>query len=255
MSSKSIASTDRYPVKNPKVYSRVSNFIFNPYINLRGHSVNGLENLPETAPYIIAASHRSGLDIPVLGKVLLEHESSQIHFIAKKELWEAHDEFTRLNRKKIKIGSYLSGKLGNFMGDLFSHVLEECGAIKYDRDKQMPEQPEVTERVDEVLSNNGILGIFPERTRKKGREIQIEQKGLGYLAVKKLVPIVPIAMAGTENKWGPMFTEIGSPVWPGPVNLNSRREVFKRAVEVEEQYTANLQELYDTALQKLAESS
>jgi len=54
------------------------------------------------------------------------------------------------------------------------------------------------------LDNGGLLGIAPEGTRSKTKSLQPGKTGIAFLAEKTKVPIIPIAISGTEK----IFTEL-----------------------------------------------
>ena len=215
---KEVYQPGHLPVRNQLGYIAASKLLFDPYLNRRGIKVRGLENLPGgSAPYILAANHRSLLDVPVLGQILLEHDGTQLHFVAKKELW-----------KYKLLGKYL----------------DSTDVIKYDRDLKMSNQPEVVDRMNSVLQNEGVLAMFPEHTRKHGRELQITKRGLGMLAVANLVPIVSVGLHGTDSLRGPIHVNIAKATPVGLVGPDSRR---RRIVEMEYEYTAALQDAINQA--------
>jgi 1-acyl-sn-glycerol-3-phosphate acyltransferase len=208
-----IYQSGHLPVRNQLGYIAASRFLFDPYLNRRGLEVEGIENLPGgSAPYILAANHRSLLDVPVLGQILLEHDGSQIHFVAKKELW------------KHKI---------------MAKYLDSTDVIKYDRDLQMSKQPDAAGKMADVLQNNGVLGMFPEHTRRKGAKLQIEKRGLGMLAVANYAPIATAGIYGTDSLWGRLYVKFGKTIYPGSLGPDNTR---RRMVEIENEYTQALQE-------------
>ena len=205
--------SEHLPVSNQRGYIAASRYFFDPYLNLRHITSRGQENLPEgSAPYILAANHRSLLDVPILGQMLLQHDGTQIHFVAKKELWK---------------------------NPVMARYLDSTDQIKFDRSLTMSQQPEVIEEMNEVLQNNGVLGMFPEHTRRKGPELQIKKRGLGMLAVGNYAPIATVGIYGSERLWGRIYVNFGKTIYPGPLGQDNRR---RRIVEVEAEYTQALQE-------------
>jgi 1-acyl-sn-glycerol-3-phosphate acyltransferase len=51
------------------------------------------------------------------------------------------------------------------------------------------------------LKAGGVLGLAPEGTRSHTGQLQEGKTGAAYLADRAGVPIVPVALAGTENVW------------------------------------------------------
>ena len=54
----------------------------------------------------------------------------------------------------------------------------------------------------EYLQKGGLLGIAPEGTRSRTGALIQAKTGVAYLADRAKVPIVPIAITGTENAFG-----------------------------------------------------
>jgi 1-acyl-sn-glycerol-3-phosphate acyltransferase len=216
-----MGSHERLEVESPGLYS-VAAFVLGGMAKIRGLSVQGQENLPlSPAPFILAANHRSNWDVLALGQAIYEHDGSHVHFIAKRQLW------------KPILGS----------------ALERVGGIKYDRDKSFTYQPDTIKQINNVLAGNGVLGVFPERTRRRGPELQIEKRGLGILAVENRVAIATAGIYGTENNTGPIFINFGQTITPGAFGEEDKRRLYG---EIEQQYTESLQEALDGAYQMAA---
>lgn len=49
------------------------------------------------------------------------------------------------------------------------------------------------------LQNDELMIVFPEGTRKTGTEVTDLQAGVGYLAAKNKVPVIPVAIVGAEQ--------------------------------------------------------
>jgi len=96
-----------------------------------------------------------------------------------------------------------------------------------------------------------VLCVFPEGTRQNGPKIQPLQPGAAYLALRSGTPIVPIAMAGSEeilrdHKWpiphfGRVVIVVGEPIVP---------EVRTSGVVARDKVDALTATLFDT-LQRL----
>lgn len=130
-----------------------------------GLRVHGRENLPRTGPYVLAPTHRSNLDIPVAAAV----SARRLRYMGKDSLWKVRP-----------IGAVLSA-LGAFPVVRGSADLE---ALK---------------RCVEVLRRGEPLVLFPEGTRRSGPFVSDLFDGAAFVAVKAGVPIVPVAIAGTEE--------------------------------------------------------
>lgn len=119
----------------------------------------GRENIPKKDGCVIACNHIHAFD----PAILIYSMRRVIHFIAKKELFEG----------KMK-WFYLS-----------------FGAIPVDRDKKNPLALAVAE---EYLKNNEVIGIFPEGTRNKSKDLLLPFKfgavKMASVTSKKIVPCI-----------------------------------------------------------------
>jgi 1-acyl-sn-glycerol-3-phosphate acyltransferase len=114
---------------------------------------------------IFAANHRSFLDPFVIGTLARR----PIYFVAKKEL---------------------------FSNRLQAWLLNALGAFPVDRGKGDADAM-VTAR--EILERGDCVVIFPEGTRVRPGPLGSPRRGVGRLALETGVPVVPIAVIGTES--------------------------------------------------------
>lgn len=190
-------------------------YLFLPLIKIRGVETYNFENLPQAdTPYILAFKHMSLLDIPVIGNALYEQDGTEIHFVTKEGLID-------------------SRILGNY--------IKKAGGIRFDRKRSRNSQPEFTERINYVLSNNGVPGIAPEKHRIKSPHLEITVKGLGMLAVLNNVDIATMGVYGTDKPFGKMILAAGKTVPVGD-HVDDERTRRIRMVEMEREYTDSLQE-------------
>ncbi|OGC89599.1 MAG: hypothetical protein A2W25_14495 [candidate division Zixibacteria bacterium RBG_16_53_22] len=117
----------------------------------------GVENVPAKGGVIIASNHVAGGDPPFIGGGI-KRES---YFLAKKELFR------------------------NFF---LRTLIESLNAIPVDRSVLDQRAIEAAER---ALRNGKALILFPEGTRSKTGEIGKGKPGIGLLARRAVVPIVP----------------------------------------------------------------
>ena len=117
---------------------------------------SGLEHLPGTGPALVVTNHDSYWDPISIGVAALGRR--QIKALAKEELWKIQG----LNR-----------------------ILDGMGQIPIGRGKQ---DTAAMERAIEELRGGACIGIFPEGTRSRGRELRA-RSGLG-----RLVDAVPDAV-------------------------------------------------------------
>ena len=129
--------------------------IATPLFRIRVH---GIEKIPENEKFIVCANHKSLLD-PVFIALALDR---QVHFIAKKELFEVPVLKNILKFLKA-IPAQRDGKYLSFLRD----------SIK-------------------LIKSGKILGIFPEGTRVKEIKRENIKDGAGYIALKSKTDILTI---------------------------------------------------------------
>jgi 1-acyl-sn-glycerol-3-phosphate acyltransferase len=147
---------------------RIAMEVCSPIVRRWGRlEVEGLEQIPEHGPVLLAGNHDSYWDPVAIGVAALPRR--QIRALAKSSLW------------KIKG---------------LDRVLDSMGQIPIERgrgDKQ------AFNRAIEELRAGACIGIFPEGTRSLGRELRA-RSGFGRLAAE--VPeaeVVCVAVSGTVD--------------------------------------------------------
>ncbi|MDX2187468.1 MAG: lysophospholipid acyltransferase family protein [Opitutaceae bacterium] len=148
----------------------VSSYLFESiYHMLFGGEVHGLANLPKGGGYMIASNHASHLDPPVVGCML----PTQVSFFARKTLWKK---------------------------GLASWWLDGVGTIPVDRDGGS----DVTaiKRVLSSLKAKKVIILFPEGTRSLDGRLQTPKPGVGLLACRTGVPVVPARVFGSFEAFG-----------------------------------------------------
>jgi 1-acyl-sn-glycerol-3-phosphate acyltransferase len=175
-----------------------------PVLRVVGRAVFSLswrcpEQMP-SPPFVVAANHLSHLDPPVIGAVM----GTPIRYLALDELAEA-------NR-------FLAAALPTF------------GAIPVPR----VGLPIATLRVAlSRLAEGESVGVFPEGYRVEQWGDRPIKRGAAWLAVKSGVPLIPVAVRGTDRALGldnrlrrsPIEVVIGTPMSPvgeNPTSLTER---------------------------------
>ena len=128
--------------------------------------VQNAENIPEKGPFIMAGNHVSNAD-PVVMAVACR--TKRLRFLAKRELFDRP-----------------------FMGAW----CRACGCIPIERysGSSAPLKKSLS-----VLKNGKALGVFPEGTRSRDGKLHKAEPGVGIIAAKSRVPIVPIYISGTDK--------------------------------------------------------
>ena len=129
--------------------------------------VTGYEHLPKEGSYVIATNHLGIVDAPMAFYALDNWDM----FVMVAEKWE-----------KITVFRWL----GKFFNLIFI-------------DRFNPDI-KTLRKVIKLMEENNILVIAPEGTRSRVGSMIEARPGVSYLATKLNRPIVPVALAGTEDK-------------------------------------------------------
>jgi len=124
----------------------------------------GVERLPESGPFIVAANHHNYLDGVVLGVAL----ARPISFLVMPRVYRAsplHPSFHR-------------------------HI----GSIPVNLDRP---NPGAVKRVLRALDAGRIVGIFPEGPFSREGRLVGGQPGVALIALRSGVPVIPAAIRGT----------------------------------------------------------
>jgi 1-acyl-sn-glycerol-3-phosphate acyltransferase len=142
--------------------------------------VFGTENFPMEGPFLIASNHASHLDPPIVGSQV----ARQMRFFARKSLWNS------------KVARWW---LDNVETIPVERDSGDIGAIK---------------RVIQALRENRSVVLFPEGTRSPDGLLQKAKPGVGLMACKTGVPVVPCRVYGSFVAFGKGMTipNFGSPV-------------------------------------------
>ncbi len=127
-------------------------------------TVEGRENVPRTGPIIIAANHQSDADPAV------------IVYAVNRPVW-------------------FMAKRGLFAGPIASYFLRSVHVFPVDRDGR---DFDALHWAQDRLDDGCALLVFPEGTRSPGH-LTTPADGLAYIALRTGVPIVPVAITGTEH--------------------------------------------------------
>jgi long-chain acyl-CoA synthetase len=165
--------------------------------------VRGLEHLKDLeGPVIFAANHQSHMDAPVILAALPGKWRRQVAPAMAKEFFKAHffpEQYPRKTRFLKGLEYYLSAGFFN----AFPLPQREAGArqtLRY---------------AGELISDGFSILIFPEGKRTEHGEIAPFRPGIGLMASRLAVPIVPVRLIGVDRvlhqKW--------KMAKPGPVEV------------------------------------
>ena len=178
----------------------------------------GRRNLPRDGGVIIAPpTHRSNLDTPMLGA----SAGRPLRYFAKS---------------------------GLFRGPITTWLLVVMGAFPVRRDTI---DRSALKAALTVLEAGQPLVVFPEGERKSGPRIHPLLDGAAWLAAKAQVPVVPVAIGGTERGHGHRRSHAPAPVecgscgasrWPPPAT-DERGRVSRDGLS---RYSTELREVLQT---------
>ncbi len=126
--------------------------------------VTGQENVPAKGPCIVASNHLSWFDVPLVPAYM----KRKVVYMAKEELFY--------------------GRLGWLV-----RLLGAFPVKRGEADRQS------LRAADTQLKAGKIFIIFPEGTRSKTRRMAKGHVGLGMIALRSGVPVIPVAIWGSEN--------------------------------------------------------
>jgi 1-acyl-sn-glycerol-3-phosphate acyltransferase len=164
----------------------------------------GLENIPRSGGFVVAANHTSNLDPWPLGLPLFPR---QMHYMAKSELYR-----NPVLKWILDKGESFPVRRGERDSEAFKT------AVRYARE-------------------GGVVAMFPEGTRrKKGVRKKHAAKphpGAARIALAAGVPLVPAAITGTDriSRLGPLRVTYGPPVDLSDLDGRPRRDVAQIATE------------------------
>ena len=125
----------------------------------------GRLNIPAHGPAIIASNHRSFFDPFIIGTMARR----PMYYVAKRELFEMHP--------------------------VIGWLLNALGAFPVDRGAG---DTSMIDTAKELLARGELVLIFPEGTRTRPGGLARARRGVGRLALESGVPVVPVAIIGTE---------------------------------------------------------
>ncbi|MEZ5175903.1 MAG: lysophospholipid acyltransferase family protein [Acidimicrobiia bacterium] len=130
--------------------------------------IHGVEHVDESRRYVVVSNHLSTFDIPLLFWVL----PIEGRFLAKKEL---------------------------FRIPIVSPAMRRIGIIEVDRQAGGSSRQAINDGVRLAAERGYSLMVFPEGTRSGGEELLPFKKGAFRIAIDTGLPILPVAIEGTDR--------------------------------------------------------
>ena len=148
-------------MKEAKLYKFLRPIITGFYKVIFRPNIIGTENIPASGRVILAGNHTSNFDPPLL----VSSTKRNIHFLAKKELWDGPQKI----------------------------IFANMGLIPVDRKNKDTNAVIMAEK---YLKDEKLIGIFPEGTTEKTGELLKFKKGAVKMAIDTDSPIVPFVITG-----------------------------------------------------------
>jgi long-chain acyl-CoA synthetase len=149
--------------------------------------VSGLENLRGIkGPVIFAANHQSHFDGPAILAALPAPWRYRLAPAVAKEFFDAHFHPARFGRAK-RFSNGLNYFLASLVFNIFPLPQRESGAR------------EALRYAGELAADGYSILIFPEGKRTEAGEIARFQPGVGMLAARLGVPVIPVRLTGLNR--------------------------------------------------------
>jgi 1-acyl-sn-glycerol-3-phosphate acyltransferase len=160
-----------------QVKYRVSRAVAGPILHLLWRpEITGDEHIPATGGAIVASNHLSLVDSIFLPLVL----ARPLTFAAKSE--------------------YFTGKRpGQRMAAIYLRATRQ---LSVDRADTRAAQETLQAALD-LLQGGELFGIYPEGTRSPDGRLYRGRTGVGWLALASGLPVIPVAMIGTDRVLAP----------------------------------------------------
>jgi 1-acyl-sn-glycerol-3-phosphate acyltransferase len=166
-------------------------------------TIIGKENLPAEGAVILATNHLSWLDAPLIYTCLYRRDTTAL--VAKK---------------------YQQNPVVRWLVDGAQATWIDRTTADY----------EALRAALKLLNKGWMVGIAPEGTRSPDHKLMGPKPGVAYLATKAKVPIIPIALSGTETilplwrklKRPELILQFGKPFDLPPVDRKNREDGLER---------------------------
>jgi 1-acyl-sn-glycerol-3-phosphate acyltransferase len=185
---------------NRRTLHAIARLIFKLFFRV---TVTGMDSLLPRGGYLLAVNHLSRLDPPLIFAIL------------------DRDDVTALVAEKYQKYPFFRWIIRIMDGIWINRGEADLGALRQARD---------------FLRGGGILGIAPEGTRSHTGALIRAKTGTAYLADKAGVPVIPVAIFGTDGAiWRALLlqrprihVQIGAPVDLLPIEREDREATLQR---------------------------
>jgi 1-acyl-sn-glycerol-3-phosphate acyltransferase len=181
------------------VQYQLSRIVAGPFLHtIWRPKVTGVEHVPATGGAILASNHNSVVDSVFLPLMI----NRPVTFSAKSEYFTASGPAARL----------------------WAAYLKATNQLRMDRDGPRAAQ-DTLEAALALLRQGNLFGIYPEGTRSPDGRLYRGRPGVGWLALKSGLPVIPVALSGTRHvlppgrvvpRPGRIEVKVGAPLDFGP---------------------------------------
>jgi 1-acyl-sn-glycerol-3-phosphate acyltransferase len=155
------------------VQYQLSRLVAGPFLHtIWRPKVTGAEHVPASGGAILAANHLSVVDSVFLPLML----NRPVTFSAKAEYFTASGPAARL----------------------WAAYLKATNQLRMDREGPRAAQ-DTLEAALALLQQGNLFGIYPEGTRSPDGRLYRGRPGVGWLALRSHLPVIPVAMIGTRR--------------------------------------------------------
>jgi 1-acyl-sn-glycerol-3-phosphate acyltransferase len=155
------------------VQYQLSRLVAGPFLHtIWRPKVTGAEHVPVSGGAILAANHLSVVDSVFLPLML----NRPVTFSAKAEYFTASGPAARL----------------------WAAYLKATNQLRMDREGPRAAQ-DTLEAALALLQEGNLFGIYPEGTRSPDGRLYRGRPGVGWLALRSHLPVIPVAMIGTRR--------------------------------------------------------
>ena len=186
-------------MKEKNVWYDICKIIYIPLLKILFRpKAYGKENIPKEGRLIFAGNHRHAVD-PV---VVMSNTKRKVHFMAKESLFKG------------------------FHGWIFKKI----GLIKVHRNRV--ENANSVKVAEEILNNNGTIGIFPEGTRNRTENDLLKFKeGAVKISKNTNSKIIPFAISGKYRLFRKgLEIEFGKPIEINDMEIEEANEKLENEV-------------------------